>query len=116
LPVGYINYCTQMLHAIRRTKVLLEMRKIIENQILKLQYKKGYGAWTYHLVIPNTADIDGRWGSLKVSGLIDGYELKEMNLAPRKNKDKIISINKEIRNSIGKSGGDTVTVTLYLHT
>ena len=91
------------------------MRKIIEKQLLKLQYKKGYGAWTYHLVIPNTADIEGKWGSLKVTGLIDDYKLKEMNLAPRKNKDKMISINKEIRNAIGKGGGDTVTVTLYLH-
>lgn len=91
------------------------MRILIENQILKLQYKKGNGAWTYHLVIPNTADIYGKWGFLKVSGFIDDYELKEMNLAPRKNLDKIISINKEIRNAIGKSSGDSVTVTLYLH-
>ncbi|NLC31842.1 MAG: DUF1905 domain-containing protein, partial [Clostridiales bacterium] len=27
----------------------------------------------------------------------------------------IISINKKIRDAIGKSGGDMVTVTLYLH-
>lgn len=39
-----------------------------------------------------------------------------MNLAPRTNADKMISINGEIRKAIGKSGGDTVTVTLYLHT
>ena len=93
------------------------MKKLIlENQVLELQYKRGYGAWTYHLVIPNTADIPGKWGYLKVSGLIDDYELEEMNLAPRKNQDKIISINKAIRSALGKSGGDTVTVTLYLHT
>lgn len=90
-------------------------RMLIENQVLQLQYKRGYGAWTYHLVIPNTADIPGKWGYLKVSGLIDDYELEEMNLAPRKNRDKIISINKDIRNAIGKGAGDTVTVTLYLH-
>ncbi|MEP0710521.1 DUF1905 domain-containing protein [Algoriphagus sp.] len=92
------------------------MKKIVDNQKLELIYKKGNGAWTYHLVIPNTADIDGTWGSLKVSGLIDDYELKEMNLAPRKEEDKIISINKEIRKAIGKTGGDIVTVTLFLHT
>lgn len=92
------------------------MRKIVDNQELELVYKKGNGAWTYHIVIPNTADIDGTWGSLKVSGLLDDYELKEINLAPRKNKDKMISVNKEIRKEIGKSGGDKVTVTLYLHT
>jgi hypothetical protein len=38
-----------------------------------------------------------------------------MNLAPRGEQDKIISVNQEIRDSIGKSGGDTVLVTLYLH-
>ena len=92
------------------------MKKIVDNQELELIYKSGNGAWTYHLVIPNTADIDETWGSLKVSGLIDDYELKEMNLAPRKEEDKIISINQEIRNAIGKTGGDKVTVTLYLHT
>ena len=93
------------------------MKKLIlENQAIELQYKRGNGAWTYHLVIPNTADIPGKWGALKVSGLIDDYELEEMNLAPRKNHDKIISINKAIRSALGKSGGDTVTVTLYLHT
>ncbi len=92
------------------------MKKIVDNQELELTYKKGYGAWTYHIVIPNTADIDGTWGSIKVSGMIDNYKLKLMNLAPRKDEDKLISINKEIRKAIGKSGGDKVKFTLYLHT
>lgn len=91
------------------------MKKIIENKHLVLQYKKGYGAWTYHLVIPGTASLEGKWGDLKVSGRIDDYELSEMNLAPRGDQDKMISVNKTIRESIGKTGGDMVTVTLFLH-
>ena len=91
------------------------MIKIIENQELELLYKKGFGAWTYHLRIPRTANIKGKWGHLKVSGTIDDYEIKNINLAPRKDGDHIISINKKIRDSIGKSGGDKVMVTLYLH-
>ena len=91
------------------------MMKIIENQELELHYKKGFGAWTYHLRIPGTANIKGKWGHLKVSGTIDDYEIKNINLAPRKEGDHIISINKKIRESIGKSGGDMVIVTLYLH-
>ena len=91
------------------------MKKILDNHQLELKYTKGLGAWTYHLVIPGTADLKGKWGSLKVSGQIDGYPLKEMNLAPRKNHDKMISINREIRTAIGKTGGEMVTVTLYLH-
>ena len=45
---------------------------------------------------------------------IDNYELKNKNLAPLKNSDKKMSLNSEIRNFIGKSGGDFVKVTLYL--
>ena len=78
------------------------MIKIVDNQELKLEYKRGFGAWTYHLRILGTADIEGNWGFLKVSGTIDGYEVKSINLAPRKNEDKIISINRKIREAIGK--------------
>jgi hypothetical protein len=92
------------------------MKELVRNKKLVLQYVPGKGAWTYHLVIPDTADIEGTWGSLKVSGMIDDFELKEMNLAPRKEEDKMISINGEIRKAIGKTEGDTVTVSLYLHT
>ena len=91
------------------------MLKLIDEQELKLEYRKGFGAWTYHLRIPGTAGIEGRWGYMKVSGTIDDYEVKDLNLAPRKNEDKIISINRKIREAIGKGAGDTVKVTLYLH-
>lgn len=91
------------------------MLKLIDEQELKLEYRKGFGAWTYHLRIPGTAEIEGRWGYMKVSGTIDDYEVKNLNLAPRKNEDKIISINRKIREAIGKGAGDTVRVTLYLH-
>lgn len=92
------------------------MKKIIENTPLELTYERGKGAWTYHIVIPNTAKIKGKWGTLKVSGHIDDYPLEEINLAPRKDQDKMISINKNIREAIGKGGGDQVRLTLYLLT
>lgn len=69
------------------------MIKIIDNQKLELHYKEGFGSWTYHLKFPGTADIKGRWGHLKVSGTIDDFEVKNIYLAPRKDEDKIISIN-----------------------
>lgn len=90
------------------------MMKLVENEPLKLEYKAEFGAWTYHIRIPDTALIQGKWGYMKVFGTIDGYEIKNLNLAPRKGEDKIISINKTIREAIGKGGGDTVMVTLYL--
>ena len=91
------------------------MIKLIENRRLRLEYKRGFGAWTYRIRVPGTKDLEGRWGFLKVSGTIDGYEVQAINLAPRKNEDKLISVNKEIREAIGKTGGDTVIVTLFLH-
>jgi len=50
---------------------------------------------------------------MKVSGSIDGYEFKDLNLAPVTGKDKRISVNGKIRKAIGKGGGDEVTVTMY---
>tara|TARA_R110000744_G_C19315632_1_gene557141 strand:- start:999 stop:1466 length:468 start_codon:yes stop_codon:yes gene_type:complete len=90
------------------------MNYIVENEKLTLQYIAGNGAWTYQLIIPNTKHIKGKWGDLKVSGTIDGYEIKNKNLGPVKNSDKKMSINSEIRKAINKDGGDTVIVTLYL--
>lgn len=52
------------------------MIKIVDNQELKLEYKRGFGAWTYHLRIPGTADIEGNWGFLKVSGTIVSSQVR----------------------------------------
>lgn len=90
------------------------MNYIIKNEKLTLQYIPGNGAWTYQLIIPNTKDIKGKWGELKVSGTIDGYPIKNKNLGPVKNSDKKLAINSEIRNAINKTGGDTVVVNLIL--
>ena len=92
------------------------MIKIIDNQKLELHYKEGFGSWTYHLKFPGTADIKGRWGHLKVSGTIDNYTIDSINFFTIGGQDKLISINDKIRKAISKSGGDTVTVTLYLLT
>ena len=89
------------------------MKQLLKNKKLTLQYAPGKGAWTYHLVIPGTKDIPGKWGFMKVSGTIDGYEIKDLNLAPLTGKDKRISVNGDIRKAIGKGGGDEVVVTLY---
>lgn len=90
------------------------MNYIIENEILEIQYIPGNGAWTYQLIIPNTKDIKGKWGDIKVSGTIDSFEIRNKNLGPMKNADKKMALNSEIRNSIGKGVGDFVNVTLYL--
>jgi len=90
------------------------MQYIIKDKDLELKYQPGKGAWTYHIEIPNTKHLMGKWGELKVAGYIDTYKLESKNLSTFKEKDKLISINSEIRTSIGKTGGDTVRVSLYL--
>jgi Domain of unknown function (DUF1905) len=90
------------------------MRYLVKNKKLQLKYVPGKGAWTYHLEIPGTKDLRGKWGEMKVSGSIDGCKIENRNLAPIKGGDKIISVNDIIRKAIGKTGGDLVTVTLYL--
>ena len=92
------------------------MEYLVKDEKLELKYQPGKGAWTYHIQIPNTKHIVGKWGSMKVSGTIDNYKIESINLAKLGDQDKLISINDKIRKSINKSGGDTVIVTLYLLT
>lgn len=91
-----------------------KMEYLVKNEKLELKYEPGKGAWTYHLQIPNTKDIVGKWGSIKASGTIDNYKIENINLFTISGQDKLISINSKIRKAINKSGGDIVTVTLYL--
>lgn len=86
---------------------------LVKDQKLELKYEPGKGAWTYHIQIPNTKHIIGKWGSLKVFGTIDNYKIEGINLFTITGQDKLISINDKIRKAINKSDGDTVTVTLY---
>ena len=92
------------------------MEYLVKDEILELKYEQGKGAWTYHIQIPNTKHIVGKWGSLKVSGTIDNYKIDSINLFTITGQDKLISINDKIRKAINKSGGDKVRVTLYLLT
>ena len=92
------------------------MKYLVKDKKLELKYQPGRGAWTYHIQVPNTKQILGKWGFMKVGGTIDNYKIESINLAKLGDEDKLISINREIRDTINKTGGDTVTVTLYLLT
>jgi hypothetical protein len=92
------------------------MDYLVKDKKLELKYQPGKGAWTYHIQVPNTKHIIGKWGFMKVAGTIDNYKIESINLAKLGDQDKLISINSEIRKAINKSGGDTVIVTLYLLT
>jgi hypothetical protein len=53
------------------------MHYIVKNKKLELKYVPGKGAWTYHLEIPGTKKIKGKWGEMRVSGSIEGYKIKK---------------------------------------
>lgn len=90
------------------------MNYLVKDEKLELKYVPNKGAWTYHIQIPNTKDIVGRWGYMKVSGLIDNYKIENKNLFTITGQDKLIAVNQEIRKAINKTGRDIVTVTLHL--
>ncbi|MCC6760460.1 MAG: DUF1905 domain-containing protein [Chitinophagaceae bacterium] len=90
------------------------MEYLIKDQWIELKYVPGKGAWTYHLQIPGTRHLVGRWGSLKVSGTVDRVAIQAKNLFTIGGQDKLLSINAAIRKALGKNGGELVKVTLYL--
>ena len=73
------------------------MNLLVKDKQLELKYEPGKGAWTYHVQIPNTKHIVGKWGSLKAAGTIDNYPLEKINLFTISGQDKLISINEKIR-------------------
>jgi hypothetical protein len=87
---------------------------LVKEQLLPLHYAPGMGAWTYHLEIPQSQELKGAWGKLKVSGSLDDLLIHSRNLFSRTGKNKILSINQEIRQAIQKKPGDLIRVTLYL--
>ncbi len=89
------------------------MEYLVKNELLELKYVPGKGAWTYHIQIPNTKHIVGKWGSLKVAGTIDNYKIESINLFTIAGQDKLISINEKIRKAINKSAGEQIRVSLY---
>ena len=87
---------------------------LVKEQLLPLHYVSGMGAWTYHLEVPQSQELKGAWGKLKVSGSLDDLPIHSRNLFSRTGKNKILSINQEIRQAIQKKPGDLIRVTLYL--
>ena len=109
-------HCVRPGADITRQTTTITMDYIAENKKLELKYEPGKGAWTYHIQIPGTKHLVGKWGALKVAGFIDDYKIERINLFTITGQDKLISINNNIRKAINKSAGDTVNVTLYLLT
>lgn len=86
---------------------------LCDKEELVIGYKANNGAWTHYIEIPQITKTF-RWGQLRLSGTLDQVDIGSIFLAPRKNTPPVISINKTIREQLGKDPGQTVHATLYL--
>ena len=84
-------------------------KPLVDNHYVLEKYP-GKGGWTYALIPEIPQDKRSHFGWVKVSGTIDGYELKKINLMPSGKGQLFLSVKAEIRKAIRKQAGDSVHI------
>lgn len=85
---------------------------LIEGTFL-LEKIPGKGGWTYVRLPGVSSDYRGKFGTVKVSGTIDEYELLSYSLMPIRDGGLFLPVKSEIRKKTGKKEGDKVYIKLY---
>jgi len=81
--------------------------------IFLLEKMPGKGGWTFVRLPGVSSEYRGKYGTVKVSGTIDSYELVNCGLMPIRNGGLFLPVKAEIRKKIGKKEGDSVQITFY---
>lgn len=88
---------------------------LLTDKKYQLERFSGKGGWTYISLPEIPKDKEAAFGTVKVRGMIDGYELSDVNLMSFSGV-LIMAVRAEIRKAIGKEEGDYVHVKLYKDT
>lgn len=90
--------------------------KPLVNKKYRLEKYPGKGGWTYTQISEIPKNKSARFGTVKVRGTIDGFEINKYHLMPMGNGHLFLPVRAEIRKKIKKEAGDIVHIILYLDT
>lgn len=88
-------------------------KKPIINAAFTIQRKEGPAPWHFVELSGIPQQFVAANGLVRISGWIDDVEIRQFNLLPMKNGNKMLVIKAAIRKRIGKKVGDQVLVKLY---